>query len=265
MEIILTAVFVLFGTAVGSFLNVCIDRLPTGKSLVYPPSNCDACQRRLALKDLIPIFSYLWLRCRCRYCHTPILRRAFWVEAGSGLMFGFLYWYYGLSIELAVTAGYCCLFIVLGVIDMERKLILNKITYPAAVVSLIILSVDSFLPEPEFIGNRLFIPEPSIVSGVIGGGIGFSLLFMIAIVFRGGMGWGDVKMAGLIGLITGFPLAFVALFLGIVIGGLLAGILLLLKIKKRKEPIPFGPLLSLGAITTLLLGNDILNWYLGFF
>jgi len=144
MEIILTAVFALFGTAVGSFLNVCIDRLPTGKSLVYPPSHCDACQRRLALKDLIPIFSYLWLRRRCRYCQTPISRRVLWVEAGSGLMFGFLYWYYGLSIELAVTAGYCCLFIVLGVIDMERKLILNKITYPAVAVSLVILSVDSF-------------------------------------------------------------------------------------------------------------------------
>ncbi|MFC1914740.1 prepilin peptidase, partial [Chloroflexota bacterium] len=127
MEIILTAVFVLFGTAVGSFLDVCIDRLPTGKSLVYPPSHCDACQRRLSLKDLIPVFSYLWLRRRCRYCQTSIPRRVFWVEAGSGLMFGFLYWYYGLSIELAVTAGYCCLFIVLGVIDMERKLILNKI------------------------------------------------------------------------------------------------------------------------------------------
>ncbi len=265
MEIILTAVFALFGTAVGSFLNVCIDRLPTGKSLVYPPSHCDACQRRLALKDLIPIFSYLWLRRRCRYCQTPMPWRVFWVEAGSGLMFGFLYWYYGLSVELAVTAGYCCLFIVLGVIDMERKLILNKITYPAAAVSLVILSVDSFLPESGLFGNRLFMPEPSILSGVIGGGIGFGSLFMIAIVFRGGMGWGDVKMAGLIGFITGFPLVFVSLFLGIVIGGLVAGILLLLKIKKRKEPIPFGPLLSLGAITTLLWGNDILNWYLGFF
>jgi len=265
MDVILIVVFALFGTAVGSFLNVCIDRLPAGRSLVYPPSRCDACQHRLALKDLIPVFSYLWLRHRCRYCRAAIRRRVFWVEAGSGLMFAFLFWHYGLSIELAVTAFYCCLFIVLGVIDIEHKLILNRITCPAAAVSLIILAIDSFLSGPGLLGSRIYLPEPSILSGVIGGGIGFALLFIIALVFRGGMGWGDVKMAGLIGLITGFPLVFVSLFLGIVLGGLLAGVLLLLKIKKRREPIPFGPMLSLGAITTLLWGSDILNWYLGFF
>jgi len=265
MDVVLIVVFALFGAAVGSFLNVCIDRLPAGKSLVYPPSHCDVCQRRLSLKDLIPIFSYLWLRRRCRYCQAPIPQRVFWVEAGSGLLFAFLYWYCGLSIEFAVTAFYCCLFIVLGVIDLEHKLILNKITYPAVAAALIILAIDSFLPEPGLLSNLIFLPEPRILSGVIGGAIGFVLLLIIALVSRGGMGWGDVKMAGLIGLVTGFPLVFVALFMGVILGGLVAGLLLLLKIKKRKEPIPFGPFLSLGAITTLLWGSDILNWYLGLF
>ena len=258
MEVILIVLFALLGTAVGSFLNVCIDRLPIRRSLVYPPSYCDACQHRLSPKDLIPVFSYLWLRRRCRYCQAPISQRIFWVEVGSGLLFAFLYWHYGLRVELAVSAFYCCLFIVLGVIDLEHKLILNKIVYPGAVVALII---SIFLPGPGIIS----LPWPAAVNGAIGGAIGFGLLFILALISRGGMGWGDVKMAALIGLVTGFPLIFVALLMGVVFGGLIAGILLLLRIKKRKEPIPFGPFLSLATIATLLWGNGILNWYLGLF
>jgi len=249
MQVMLIVIFALLGTAIGSFLNVCTDRLPARKSLVYPPSHCDVCQHRLSLKDLIPVFSYLWLRRRCRYCQAPISQRVLWVEVGIGLLFAFLYWHYGLSVEFAVTAFYCCLFIVLGVIDLEHKLILNKIVYPATAVALVI---------------AVFLP-PGIVDSVIGGAIGFVILFIPALVSRRGMGWGDVKMAALIGLVTGFPLVFVALLMGIVLGGLAAGFLLLFKIKKRKEPIPFGPFLSLAAMATLLWGGDILSWYLGLF
>ncbi len=263
MEIMLTVVFALLGTAVGSFLNVCIDRLPIGRSLVYPPSHCDACQHRLSPKDLIPVFSYLWLRRRCRYCQVPISQRIFWVELGSGLLFAFTYWHYGLSPELAVATLYCYLFLVIGVIDLEHKLILNKITYPAAAAALIVLAIDSFLPEPGIFRNLIFVPEISILSGVIGGGIGLGIFLLIVLISRGGMGWGDVKLAALIGLVTGLPLVFVALLMGVVLGGLVAGILLLLRIKKRKEPIPFGPFLSLATIATLLWGASILNWYRG--
>jgi len=244
----LVVAFALLGAVIGSFLNVCIDRLPTGKSLVYPPSHCDACQHRLSPKDLIPVFSYLWLRGHCRYCHEPIPRRLFWIEVGSGLLFALTYWHYGLSVEFAVATFYCCLFVVLGVIDLEHKLILNKIVFPAAVVALVI---------------DVFLPQPGIVYGAIGGAIGFVLLLIPALIYRGGMGWGDVKMAALIGLVTGFPSVFAALLLGIVLGGLVAGVLLLLRIKKRKEPIPFGPFLSLATIAILIWGSDILNWYLG--
>ena len=260
MDVTLTVVFAFFGAAIGSFLNVCIDRLPARKSLVYPPSHCDSCQHRLALKDLIPVFSYLWLRGHCRYCQTPIPRRVLWVEIGSGLLFAFIYWHYGLGTELAVTAFYSCVFIVLGVIDLEHKLILNKIVYPMSVVALI---VSVFLPSPGIINVSL--PWPVSVNGIVGGAIGFILLLIPALIYRGGMGWGDVKMAALIGLVTGFPLVFVALFMGAIFGGLVAGTLFLLKIKKRKEPIPFGPFLSLATIVTLLWGSHIFNWYLGFF
>ncbi len=260
MEVTLTVVFALLGTAIGSFLNVCIDRLPAGKSLVYPPSHCEACRRRLSIQDLIPVLSYLWLRGHCRRCRAPIPRRLPWVEAGSGLLLAFLYWYYGLSVEFAVTAFYGYLFIVLGVIDLEHGLILNKIVYPAVVVALII---GIFRPSPGIIDTSL--PWPEILNGVIGGAIGLVFLLIPALIYRGGMGWGDIKMAALIGLVTGFPLVFVAILMGVILGGLVAGFLLLLKIKKRKEAIPFGPFLSLATIATLLWGSDILNWYLGSF
>ncbi len=271
MEAVLTVIFALLGTAIGSFLNVCIDRLPAGKSLAYPPSHCDSCQHRLSIIDLIPVFSYLWLRRRCRYCQTLIPRRVFWVELGTGLLFAFLYWQYWhneLSLaQLIVYAFYSCLFIVLGVIDLEHQLILNKITFPAAVVAVII---SAFQPPPGIV--HISLPWPGIansISGImnslIGGVAGFVLFLIVALIFRGGMGWGDVKMAALIGLITGFPLVFVALFMGIVLGGLIGGVLLILGIKKRKEPVPFGPFLALATIVTLLWGSNILYWYLGFF
>ena len=263
MEVVLIVFFALFGTAIGSFLNVCIDRLPVGKSLRYPPSHCEACQHRLSVKDLIPVFSYLWLRRRCRYCGASIPPRLFWVEVGSGFLFAFVYWHFGLSLEFLVTAFYGSLFIVLGFIDMEHQLILNKIVYPAIVVALII---SVFLPQSEI----FLLPWPASLNGIIGGAIGFVFLlipFLIALpIYKGeGMGLGDVKMAALIGLVTGFPLVFVALLMGIILGGLVGVILLLLKIKKRKEAIPFGPFLSLATIATLLWGSGILSWYLGLF
>lgn len=258
----------LLGIAMGSFLNVCIDRLPTGESLVFPASRCASCHHRLAIKDLIPIFSYLWLRGRCRYCQAPIPRRLLWVEVGTGILFGYLYWHYGLSAELAVAAVYCCLFLILMVIDLEHGLILNKVVYPSIAVALVI---SIFLPPSKVaypagaVALLLSsLPEPGIVQAAIGGGIGLFLFLLIVIISRGGMGWGDVKMAALIGIVTGY-LVFVALFLAVILGGLVAVVLLLFKLRKRKEGIPFAPYLSLGAMITLLFGKSMLNWYLGLF
>ncbi len=254
MEGVLIAIFALLGMLVASFLNVCIDRLPGGQSLLFPASRCPSCHHRLAIRDLIPVFSYLQLRGRCRYCRTPIPRRVLWVEIGTGVLFAYLFWLYGLSIELAVVAFFSSLFIVLMVIDLEHGLILNKVVYPAMAVALL---TSAFLSQSEIV--------PNIKYSAIGGGIGLALFLLIVFISRGGMGWGDIKMAALIGLITGFPLIFVALFLAVVLGGLAAVILLLLKIKKRKEGIPFAPFLSIAAIVTLLWGGSILNWYLGMF
>ena len=258
MEAGFTVVFVILGMIVASFLNVCADRLPTKQSLVYPPSHCPACSRRLAAKDLIPIFSYLWLRGRCRYCNAAIPKRVLWVEIATAALFGLAYWQYGLGIELPIALFYVSIFMVILVIDFEHGLILNKIVYPAMVVTLL-LSVffTIFLPQVGIV--------PDIAWAAVGGGIGFVVFLLIAVVSRGGMGFGDVKLAALIGLVTGFPLVIVALIMGMILGGLVAVVLLGFKIKKRKEAMPFGPFLAVAAIVTLLWGSDILNWYMGIF
>ena len=167
MEIVLIVVAALFGMAVGSFLNVCIDRLPVDKSIVYPPSQCDGCQRRLSAQDLIPVFSYIALRGRCRYCGTPVPRRLLWVELATGLIFAFTFWYYGLTWDFAITVFYASLFLVLLVIDLEHGLILNKITYPAAVIALLISALT---------------PDIGIISALIGGAFGLVLFGVIAIL-----------------------------------------------------------------------------------
>jgi leader peptidase (prepilin peptidase)/N-methyltransferase len=265
MEITLTIIFILLGVAVGSFLNVLIDRLPRGKSIVFPPSHCDACQHPLSPKDLVPVFSYLWLRGRCRYCGAHIPSRTLWVELGTGLLFGLIYWRYGLSTEFAFTAFFSCIFIAIIFIDAEHKLILNKLVYPASLAAIIIYSIDLLLPEPGLFPGLIYMPEMKVLSSIIGGSIGFVfflLVFLIGLLAGGAMGAGDVKLAGLIGLVTGFPLVLPALFLGIVAAGLVAIVLLLFRIKGRKEALPYGAFLGIGPIVTLLWGTEILNWYL---
>jgi len=260
VEIFLIFLFALLGLVVGSFLNVCIDRLPRNESIVNPPSHCSVCQHKLAVKDLIPLFSYLKLRGRCRYCQASIPRKLFWVELATGLIFALLYWHYGLSAELGIVAFgvmafYACLFIIIFIIDLEHGLILNKVVYPGMVVALLL----ALLPRPWL--TQWLVT--GIANAALGGAVGFVILFLIAIVSRGGMGWGDVKLAALIGLATGFPLVFFSLIMGAILGGIVAVALMIAKKKTRRETIPFGPFLALAAMITLLWGSDILSWYMG--
>jgi leader peptidase (prepilin peptidase) / N-methyltransferase len=265
--LLLTVIFLLLGLVVGSFLNVCIDRLPAKQSIVAPPSHCPGCDKRLAVKDLIPVFSYISLKGRCRYCQSAIPKRVLLVEICTGIGFLLLYLFYGIGIELALSLCYFSLFLVLLVIDMEHHLILNKIVYPCAITA---LAVSVFLPYLDF-APALAINEhfadlgwaSGIVSSILGGVAGFIIFMLIALLSRGGMGEGDVKMAGLIGLIVGYPLIFVSILLAIVIGGVVALFMIIVRIKNRKQTIAFGPFLSIAAVATILWGNDILNWYLG--
>jgi len=255
VEILFIFLFALLGLAVGSFLNVCIDRLPQNKSIAYPPSHCEACQHKLAVKDLIPVFSYLRLRGRCRYCQASIPRKLLWVELATAVIFALLYWHYGLSPELGIMAFYACLFIVIFVIDLEHSLILNKVVYPSMVVAFLL----ALYPWP-WLSDSIAM---RVAYAALGGAAGFAIFLLIALVSRGGMGWGDVKLAALIGLATGFPLVFVAIIMAAILGGIVAVALLVARRKSRREMIPFGPFLAVAAMVTLLWGSNILNWYLG--
>ena len=265
MEIPLLVFFVLLGGAIGSFLNVCIDRLPARKSVVSPPSRCDSCGKRLAFRDMVPIVSYLLLRGRCRHCGAHISPRNLWVEVIGAVLLGLIFWRFGMSARFAITALYCYIFVAIAFIDLEHKLILNRVTYPAAVYALIVLAVESALPSARLYGGLFYFPEPAILSGVIGGAIGFFFFLVVYLIYPRGMGMGDVKLAGLIGLAVGFPMVLVALFIGIFIGGVFAIALLLLKLRERKGIMPYGTFLAIGPVVTLLWGNEILAWYLGFF
>jgi leader peptidase (prepilin peptidase) / N-methyltransferase len=255
VELLGILVFGILGLVVGSFLNVCIDRLPRNESVVSPPSHCEACQHRLGFSDLIPILSYLRLRGRCRYCQASISSKLLLVELVTGVIFAYLYYRYGLSPKLGIMAFYTCLFVVVFVIDLERGLILNKIVYPAMVVAFLL----ALAPQP-LLGGQV---TERIANAALGGGVGFGIFLLIAIVSRGGMGWGDVKLVAVIGLVTGFPMVLFSIVLAAIIGAVVAVALVIAKKRTFKETLPFGPFLAVAAMITLLWGNSILSWYTG--
>jgi leader peptidase (prepilin peptidase)/N-methyltransferase len=254
LPIMLTVFSALFGMAVGSFLNVCIDRLPAGRSIVYPPSQCDACRHRLTVRDLIPVFSYLWLRGRCRYCQTPIPRQLPAVELTTGAGFAFLYWYYGLTASLGIALVFLCLLIIIFVIDLKHQLILDRVVYPGMALALVLACFN-----PDLAAEIWLRP----LNALAGGAAGFAIMLIIFLLLmsRGGMGFGDVKMAALLGLMTGFPTVFIALFLAMILGGITAAFLLAFRLTKRGQAVPFGPFLAVGAMLTFIWGGPMIDWY----
>ena len=253
------AIFTLLGLVVGSFLNVCIDRLPIGNSIVRLPSHCNSCNRQLSAADLVPLFSYLWLRGRCRYCRARIPPRLPIVELITGLLFALLTWHYGLNLQLAIALIYASIFLVIFFIDLEQQLILDIVVYPAMVLALIF----------SFFWNGFYQwPSAGISNALLGGAVGLAFMGSVYLIalwryrsMGGGMGLGDVTIAVLIGLVTGFPLVFVALVLGTLGGGVVAVSLLLLRLRRGRDPIPFGPFLAAAAMVVLLWGHGILDWY----
>lgn len=240
-------IYGLLGAVLGSFLNVCIDRLPREESIVSPPSHCPQCQRTLRPLELIPIFSYLILGGRCRTCEEKIPLRVLWVEIGTGVLFVLIWQRFGWSWDTFLTSFYSLFLIILGTIDMEHQRVLNSISYPAIGIALLFIPLFHFYTPWTY---------------VLGGLVGFGILFLIALLSSGAMGMGDVKLALFIGLITGYPGIVLTLFLAFVAGGLIAGVLLLLDEITLKDPIAFGPFLAFGGMITLLYGDIILKWWL---
>ena len=257
---LLILLFTLLGLFVGSFLNVCIDRLPRGQSIIHPRSHCAVCNRELGNLDLIPLFSYLWLRGRCRHCQARIPLRLPIVEGVTGLLFALLCWKFGLGLELGISLVYTSLLTAIFVIDLENQLVLDKVIYPGMALA---LAFSFFWPGLEGIGALPGEALGKVVSSLAGGVLGLAAMALPYILtHRRGMGMGDVKLGALVGLMTGYPLVFVAILLSWIGGGLVAAILLALKIKKLKDPIPSATFLATSAMVTLLWGQAIWQWYL---
>lgn len=238
--------FIVLGLAIGSFINVCIIRLPANQSIVLGRSHCMKCGVQIRVLDLIPIFSYLRLKGRCRFCNAKFSSRYFFVEFFTCLIFFYLYVTLGISNDLVKILILLSYLIVITFIDIDHQLILDKVLIWLAGTGVII---------------NLFIGTLSVVDMLIAALAGGGLMLLIAVVSRGGMGGGDIKFMAALGLWLGWKLTLLTLFLGFVLGGISGGLFLLLKIKGRKDFIPFGPFLAIGAFISLLYGNELIRWY----
>lgn len=236
------------GAAVGSFLNVCIDRLPRGRSLIRPSSHCETCGRTLTPWELVPILSYLLLRGRCRSCGARIPLRVLWVELGAAALFGLLCLRFGLGPWLLLASAYSSLLLVVVVIDLEHHKILNRLTYPAIALAAVAAP---------------FTPGRPAVELFLGGLLGFGLLFLLAWAIPSGMGMGDVKLSAFLGLTLGYPHIVLALLLAFISGGLVAGSLWAARVLRRGDAVAFGPFLASSGFVTLLYGDAMLGWWLG--
>jgi leader peptidase (prepilin peptidase)/N-methyltransferase len=242
-----------FGAIVGSFLNVCIYRLPLGKSVVWPASACPQCRRELAWYENVPVLSWLALRGRCRTCHVWIGFQYPAVEALTAAMFALAWWMYGPSALFASRVVFGCALLVLFAIDLEHHLLPNTITLPGIVLGF----AFSFFAEPGWMS--------SLIGIVAGGGV----LYLIAEVYyrvrhEEGLGMGDVKMLAMIGAFVGWKLTLVTLMMASLGGSLIGLVVIASRRGGMKYALPFGTFLALGAAAAATVGPAVLAWYLDF-
>ena len=244
------------GVLIGSFLNVVAHRIPAGVSIITPPSACPSCHTEIKARDNVPIVSWLLLRGRCRACGVAISARYPIVEAAGGVVFGAAAAIIGATWVLPAYLWFAGVTLVLAVIDLDVKRIPNRVLYPGSVVAVALLVVGGFIE-----GSR-----DGVVRAIAGGAAYFGGLLVVALAARGGFGMGDVKLSFLLGVFTAFrswgSLA-VAVFAAFVLGGLVAIGLLVAGRARRRDLIPFGPSLILGAWIAIAAGDAINAWYLG--
>jgi len=248
------AILVLLGLAVGSFLNVCIHRLPRDQSLNSPPSRCPSCEYRLRWFDNIPVLSYVLLGGRCRKCRARISIRYPVVELITMVLFIIHGVVFGWSALLVPRLVFACAMVVLFAIDLEHQLLPNVITLPGIVVGLIASAV---LP-------------PGIVDALIGVVIGGGVLWLIGEAYfrysgHEGMGGGDVKMLAMIGAFLGWKLVLVTLVLSSIAGSVIGLLVIAIRKGGMKYALPYGTFLALGALVASLAGDAIVNWYVGLY
>jgi leader peptidase (prepilin peptidase)/N-methyltransferase len=242
----------LFGAIAGSFLNVCIYRLPLKKSIVWPGSACPGCGRELEWFENIPVLSFLALRGRCSACRKAIGWRYPIVEALTAVMFAAAWWYYGPGWLLVSRLVFGCALIVLFAIDLEHHLLPNVITLPGIIVGFLF----SFVTDPGW--------QASLIGLLAGGGI----LFAIAETYyrvrhEEGLGMGDVKMLSMIGAFLGWKLMILTLMAASFAGTIIGLLLIIAQRGGMKSALPFGTFLAMGAAIAATVGPNLLDWYLG--
>lgn len=245
-----TVIFI-FGACIGSFLNVCICRLPESRSIVTPPSACPRCQSSIKFYDNIPILSYLVLLGKCRGCGTRISIRYPLVELLTGLLSVAAAIRYGLSVDFIIYFVFICALVTITFIDIDHQIIPDVISLPGIPIGLacsLMLSSISF--------------RDSLIGALIGGGS----LFLVAWGYyhftgKEGMGGGDIKLLAMIGAFIGWQGVFFTIFISSAVGSIIGIFLMLVARKNMKFAVPFGPFLSLGAIAYLFFGTEVIFWY----
>ena len=247
-------VLALVGLCVGSFLNVCIYRLPRRESLMWPASHCTACNRALSWYENVPVAGWLALRGRCRTCRTPISIVYPLVEVVTMAVFVAGYLIYGWTPLLAARLLFACAMIVLFMIDLEHQILPNAITLPGAVAGFVL----SFFLPPGWLSSLLGV--------IVGAGVLFAIMELYARA-RGfeGLGMGDVKMLAMIGAFLGWPLMLLTLMLASFAGSLVGLGLMLARRAGARTALPFGTFLAAGALVAAVAGTQILAWYLAFY
>ena len=253
---VLFAVFsFILGLVIGSFLNVCIFRIPLKKSIVSPSSSCPHCGQAIKFYDNIPVLSFLFLRGKCRVCDHAISWRYPLVECLSGVLSLLLYIKYGAHFQYIIYLIFTLSLVVITFIDLDHKIIPDIISLPGIAAGIAV----SFLP-----GTIFWLD--SLIGAIAGGGI----LFLVAVGYermtgREGMGGGDIKLLAMIGAWMGWKPLPLVLLTSSLSGAVIGALFIWFSGKGYRVQIPFGPFLSFGAILCLFFGGDILSWYLGLF
>ncbi|KHF40948.1 prepilin peptidase [Halalkalibacter okhensis] len=250
MLLIYIYLFVL-GMTFGSFYNVVGLRVPNGQSIVRPRSHCTVCRRDLGVIDLIPVVSYFFLKGRCRGCHQKVSPLYPFVEFMTGVLFVTSFLVFGWSLETIVSIVLMSLLVIIFVSDIRYMIIPDKVLLFFAPI-LLLLRVTIAPLDPWW-------------DVVVGSVIGFTLLLLIAVASRGGMGGGDIKLFAVLGLVLGWQGTLLAFFFSCLYGAIIGGVGLLIGKVERRKPIPFGPFIVMGTITSYYFGSALVEWYMRLF
>lgn len=242
-------VIALLGLCIGSFMNVCIFRIPKEESISFPPSHCTNCNYKLKWKDLIPVFSYIFLRGKCRNCKSKISIQYPCIELLNCILYVLIYMQYGLSIDTLKFIILSSLMIVIGMIDLKTQYVYLSTIIIGAIVGIIFFVV-------EWINIGCF-PKDKLIGMLIG-----VVLIGLIVLLTGGMGVGDIEMVAISGLFLGIRGSIFTLFASFVLGGIAGILMVIIKKKGRKESIPFGPYIAIATIMSIFAGNYIINYYL---